>query len=60
MFWMCVVILQPHRTAMAAITVLVPLLCRKSQLLPFPLLSSLTGKVADTDVSVMVNVALWG
>lgn len=55
---MCVMILQPHRTAMAAITVLVPLLCRKSQLLPSPLLSSLTGKVADKDVSVMVNVAL--
>lgn len=57
---MCVVILQPHRTAVAAITVLVPLLCRKSKLLPSPLLSSLTGKVVDKDVLVMVNVALWG
>lgn len=57
---MCVVILQPRRTAMAAITVLVPLLCRKSRLLPSPLLSGLTGKVADKDVSVTVNVALWG
>lgn len=53
-------ILQPHKTATAAIIVLVPALCRKSQLLPSPPLSSLSGKVADKDTSVRVNVALWG